>query len=254
MRFVLVGTGTTVPDAARGPAGFLVESEGRRILVDGGTGTLTRLAGLGVDARTLDGGVYSHRHVDHCGDLVPLLFTMKVGPEIQRTTDYPIWAGAGFADFFRGLEGVYGRWIQPEAWKVRVTELPLDAPASAELPGGVRLDTRPAAHTAGALHLSFTGPDGFRVVFSGDTGPSEALVELARGADVLVTECAVPQQDPWGAHLWPDEVARIVGAARPRRVVLTHLYPMVDPEEALAVVRAAGVPVERGEDGQVLTR
>lgn len=254
MRFVLVGTGTTVPDAARGPAGFLVESEGRRILVDGGTGTIGRLAALGVDARTLDGGVYSHRHVDHCGDLVPLLFTMKVGPERARDRDYPIWAGAGMIEFLRGLEGVYGRWIQAESWRAVVTELPLDGPGSANLPGGVRLDTRPAVHSAGALHLSFTGPDGFRVVFSGDTGPSAALADLARGADVLVTECAVPEPDPWNSHLCPPEVAALIDAARPKRVVLTHLYPMVDPEEALRVVRAVGVPVERGFDGQILER
>lgn len=252
MRFTLVGTGTTVPDADRGPAAFLVESDGARILVDGGTGTIRRLASLGVDARMLDGGVYSHRHVDHCGDLVPLLFTMKVGPERARNRDYPIWAGAGFGDFLRGLEGVYGSWIQSESWRAVVTELPLDGLGTARLPGGVRLDTRPAAHSAGALHLAFTGPDGFRVVFSGDTGPSPALAELSRDADVLVTECAVPTPDAWNSHLCPAEVAALINAARPKRVVLTHLYPMVDPEEALAVVRATGVPVERGYDGQVI--
>lgn len=254
MRFTLVGTGTTIPSAERGPAAFLVEAEGKRILVDGGTGTLGRLAALGVDARRLDGGVFSHRHVDHCGDLVPLLFTMKVGADVPRTRDYPIWAGEGFQDFFAGLEGAYGRWIQPEAWRVRITELPLDAAGSALLPGNVRLDTRPANHTAGALHLSFTGPNGYRVVFSGDTGPSDALAELAAGADVLVTECAVPEPDPWNSHLWPQAVADIVAAARPKRLVLTHLYPMVDAAEALRVASTGGVTAERGFDGQVLER
>lgn len=254
MRFILIGTGTTVPDAGHGPAGFLVESNGVRLLVDGGTGTLGRLAGRGVDARTLDGGVYSHRHVDHCGDLVPLLFTLKVGPDVVRTRDYPIWAGAGFSGFLEGLRGVYGRWIESDAWGVPITELPLDAPGRALLPGGVRLDTRPAVHSAGALHLSFTGPDGFRVVFSGDTGPSVALAELARGADVLVTECAVPGPDPWNSHLSPADVAAIVAAAQPRRVVLTHLYPSVDRAGALATVRAVGIPTELGYDGMVLER
>ena len=254
MRFILVGTGTTIPDATRGPAGFLVESQGKRVLVDGGTGTIGRLAKLGVDARTLDGGVYSHRHVDHCGDLVPLLFTMRVGLELPRTRDYPIWAGMGFREFFASLAPAYGHWIQPESWSVPITELPLDGAGTALLPGGVRLDTLPAVHSAGALHLSFTAPDGYRVVFSGDTGPSEALIALARGADVLVSECAVPAPDPWNSHLWPAEVARVASLARPKRLVLTHLYPMVNPDEALRVVAASGVPVERGEDGQVLTR
>lgn len=254
MRFTLVGTGTTVPDSARGPAAFLVESGGARVLVDGGSGTMARLALLGVDARDLDAGVYSHRHVDHCGDLVPLLFTMKVGAEKPRRRDYPIWAGRGFLDFFRALEAAYGKWVQPEGWKVRIGEFSLDGPDGTDLPGGVRLDTLPAVHAAGALHLSFTGPDGYRVVFSGDTGPSIALATLARGADVLVTECAVESPDPWNSHLCASDVAAIVDAARPKRVVLTHLYPMVDPVAALRVVGATGVPVERGHDGQVLTQ
>jgi ribonuclease BN (tRNA processing enzyme) len=254
MRFHLLGTGTTLPDATRGPAGFLVEDGATRILVDGGTGTIGRLAGIGVDARDLDAGVYSHRHVDHCGDLVPLLFTMRVGIDKPRSRDYPIFAGAGFREFHAGLERVYGRWIVPPDCDVPITELSLDGPDGADLPGGVRLDTLPAVHSAGALHLRFTGRDGFTVVFSGDTGPSDNLARLATGVDVLVTECAVPDADPWGSHLAPPEVAAIVAAARPRRVVLTHFYPMVDEAEALRVVRATGIPVERGYDGQVLER
>lgn len=254
MRFVLVGTGTLVPDAERGSAGFLVESDGARVLVDGGSGTLQRLARLGVDARRLDGGVYSHRHLDHCGDLCPLLFAMKVGVEVPRTRDYPIWAGAGFRAFLDALVGVYGTWIVSERWKVVVNELPLDGAAHAELPGGVRLDTLPATHSAGALHLRFTGPDGYTVVFSGDTGPSENLARLAAGVDVLVTECATAGPDPWNSHLHPEAVAAIVDAARPKRVVLTHLYPEVRPDEALDRVGRVGVPVERGYDGQVLAR
>jgi ribonuclease BN (tRNA processing enzyme) len=252
MRFTLVGTGTTVPDIERGSAGFLVEEAGRRVLIDGGSGTMGRLARLGVDARTLDAGVYSHRHVDHCADLVPLLFAMKVSPDAPRLRDYPIFAGEGFQAFFHALEAAYGSWIQPTAWKVRVNELPLDGAGTATLPGGVQLDTLPAVHSAGALHLRFTAPDGTRVVFSGDTGPSEALIALSRDADVLVTECAVAEPDPWNSHLWPDAVAALVDAARPKRVVLTHLYPMVDPHDALTIVRRVGVPTERGTDGMVI--
>ncbi len=253
MRFTLIGTGTTVPSAQRGPAGFLVEEGRARVLVDGGTGTLQRLAKMGVDARDLDGGVYSHRHVDHCGDLVPLLFTMRVGIDRPRLRDYPIWAGAGFHDYFEGLRQLYPMWLTSQRYTVPITEMSLETPDGADLPGDVRLDTRPAQHSEGALHLRFTAPGGATVCFSGDTGPSEHLVELARGVDVLVTECAVPGPDEWNSHLWPEAVAELVDAARPRRVVLTHLYPTVDPHDALRRVRSTGIPVERGFDGQVLT-
>lgn len=251
-RFVLLGTGTLVPDTERGPAGFLLEAGGARILVDGGSGTLMRLKHAGVDARELDAGVYSHRHIDHTGDLPPLLFAMRVGIERPRHRDYPIWAGQGFADFLAGLQGVYGSWIHSERFAVPVTELPLDGPGEALLPGGVRLDTLPARHTGGALHLRFTTPEGRSVVFSGDTGRSENLATLAAGADLLVTECASDGPDPWDAHLSPEDVAEVVRAARPKQVVLTHLYPGLDPARALAVVAEAGAPVQRGRDGMVV--
>jgi ribonuclease BN (tRNA processing enzyme) len=249
MRFVLLGSGTTLPDPERGPAGFLVEHAGHRVLVDGGTGTIRTLARMGVDATTLSGGVYSHRHLDHCGDLAPLLFTFKVA---RRPDLYPIWAGAGFADYLDELHRVYPGWLRSERWGPSVTELPLDAPGEAMLPGGVRLETRPAIHGAGALHLRFTDPSGFRVVFSGDTSPSPGLHELAAGADWLVTECAGADGTVIGDHMWPEAVAELVSGARPRRVVLTHLYPETDPAEALRIVRATGVPTERGTDGMVL--
>jgi len=247
MRFVALGTGTSVPDPARGPAGFLVSARGHHVLVDGGSGTLQRCARAGVDPRSLSAGVYSHHHPDHCGDLVPLLFAMRVGPPPRRG-DYPIFAGHGFAAFFDGLRGVYGKWIEPGRGKVVLHELPLDRPASVELPGAVQLTTRPAHHSAGALHLSFEA-DGRRVVFSGDTGPSEALVELASGCDLLVCECAGSDDEPVPGHLWPAEVARVVREAQPGLVWLTHLYPHVDPDEAVATVAAEGRPVRHAHDG-----
>jgi len=245
MRFTVVGSGTALPHADRGPAGFLVEAGDARILVVGGSGTLQRLARLGVDATELDGGVYSHRHLDHCGDLGPLLFAMCVPPKRQRP--YPIAAGQGFAEFLSGLQALYGRWVQPPGG-VPLTELPLDGPGTHTLPGGITLRTRPANHTAGALHLRFEA-EGRAVVFSGDTGPSEALVELCTGADLLVCECAGSDQDPIPGHMTPSDVLDLLIRAQPAQAWLTHLYPVVDEAVALATVRQSGVPVRRARDG-----
>jgi ribonuclease BN (tRNA processing enzyme) len=245
LAFTVVGSGTALPDAERGSAGFLVQSGSTRLLVDGGSGTLQRLARMGVDATTLDGGVYSHRHIDHTGDLTPLLFAMCVPP--KREAPYPIWAGEGFADFLAALTAVYGKWVQPDGG-VPLTELPLDAPGQADLGGGLRLRSRPAAHSAGALHLRFESGE-HSVVFSGDTGPSEALVELASGADLLVVECAGSEDAPIPGHLWPSAVRDLVAAARPGQVWLTHFYPDVDEQRALSIVAEAGVSVRRAADG-----
>ncbi|MCA9491521.1 MAG: MBL fold metallo-hydrolase [Myxococcales bacterium] len=246
MRFTVLGSGTSVPDAARGPAGFLVEHGGVRWLADAGSGTLGRCARAGVDPRDLDGVVFSHHHPDHCADLVPLLFSMRVGPP-PRTLDLPIVAGEGFGTFFSGLQGVYGKWIQPGRGKAVLTELSRSEPAQHDLGGGLVLRTRPANHAAAALHLRFEA-GGVSVTFSGDTGPSEALVELAQGTDLLVCECAGTDEHPVRGHLSPKDVAALVRGANPGAVWLTHLYPNVDPGEALRVVASAGRPVRHARD------
>jgi len=250
MKFTVLGSGTALPSADRGPAGFLLQHERTALLIDGGSGALRQIARLGIDVRDLDGGVFSHRHVDHCGDFVPLLFALRVGGSNPRLRDYPVWAGEGFKGFHAGLESVYGRWIQSDDWAVDINELPLDGPGRAALPGGITLDTLPAKHSAGALHLRFSA-GGKVVVFSGDTGPSNNLTRLAAGADLLVCECAHDVADPWECHLHPEGVAEIVAAARPKRVALTHLYPNTDPARAVAVVSAAGAPAEHAADLQL---
>ncbi|MCB9694996.1 MAG: ribonuclease Z [Alphaproteobacteria bacterium] len=240
--FTVLGSGTSIPSATRGPAGFLVQADGSAWLVDGGSGTSTRCMQAGVDPQSLAGGVYSHWHPDHMADLVPLLFSFRVR---DRREPWPIWAADGFQDVLAGLQGVFGKWIAPPGG-VRHEVLSLERPSVRSL-GAIVLRTAPANHSAGALHLRFEHPSG-AVVFSGDTGPSEALVELARGADLLVCECAGSDLERVPGHLWPAAVLDIVERARPGRVWLTHLYPHVDPEEAVATVSHAGVPTVHAED------
>jgi ribonuclease BN (tRNA processing enzyme) len=250
VRFTLAGTGTLVPDGERGSAGFLLQDGGTALLVDGGSGTIQRLARSGFDARFLDGGVYSHRHLDHCGDLPALLFTLGYSFDMPRSRDYPIWAGQGFPAMMTGIGAAWGKQVSTGRFAVPIVELPLSGPGHAELPGGILLDTLPANHEEGALHLRFTGRSGATVVFSGDTGPSENLVKLARGVDLLVCECALPEGHPYPLHLAPSHVAALVDAARPRQVRLTHFYLGTDPEAAVALVASTRVSTSRGFDGE----
>lgn len=241
----MLGSGTTVPDPGRGPAGYLVQAGERTWLVDGGSGTVDRCAAAGVDPRALDGGFYSHRHPDHCADLVPLLFSMRVGPP-TRDRDYPIWAGEGFAEFLSGLQAVWGKWTRFDDSGPVVHELSLQAESRVDL-GALQVITRPANHSAGALHLRFEADDR-AVVFSGDTGPSDELVALASGADLLVCECSAPDDRPVEGHMTPGSVVELVEAAQPEAVWLTHFYPGVDPAEAVMRVRKTGVPCRRADD------
>ncbi|MEO0601784.1 MAG: ribonuclease Z [Myxococcota bacterium] len=245
MRLTVLGSGTSVPDPQRGPCGLLVEVGARAFLIDGGSGTLQRCVKAGVDPRKLAGGIYSHHHPDHCADLVPLLFSMKVGPP-SRADDYPIWAGAGFGDYFAKLQDAHGSWITPGDGAVHIHEMSLDGPDEADI-DGLLLRTRPANHSASAIHVRLEA-DGRSVVFSGDTGPSDHLTELARDADLFVCECAGSDEAPIEGHLTPSTVAAIVDEARPLEVWLTHFYPGTNPTEAVATVAKTGVAVRRASD------
>lgn len=243
MELIVLGSGTTFPDPDRGPAGLAVRAAGTTLLVDGGSGTIQRLCRAGIAPGALDAGVYSHWHPDHMGDLVPLLFTFRV---TRRERPYPIIAADGFATILEGLQGVFGHWLNVAGEPVATRALPIDGPGRIQL-GAITVHSRPANHGAGALHLGFEH-DGHLVVFSGDTGPSDALVELATGCDLLVCECAGADDAPIEGHLTPSQVADIVDRARPQAVWLTHLYPEVDPAQAVATVGATGVPVHHAND------
>ena len=246
MRFVVLGSGTGLSDPKRGPAGFLLQVGGTSWLIDGGSGTLQRCARAGCRPEELTGGFYSHRHPDHCADLVPLLFAQRID---GRTQPYPIWAAEGFSDYLKALRAVYGKWMEPSGG-VEVHEISPRGRQTCVVQDGLTLVTAPAQHSAGGLHLRFETPTA-TVVFSGDTGPSESLIELSRGADLLVCECAGSDEEPVAGHLTPSDIAQLAQAARPRAIWLTHFYPQVDEGLALSTVRASGVSTRRAEDGDV---
>jgi ribonuclease BN (tRNA processing enzyme) len=78
-----------------------------------------------------------------------------------------------------------------------------------------------------AIRLSV---DGRTLVYTGDTGPSERVVDLARGADVLLAEAAHPPGPdlPAGLHLTGREAGEHAAAAGVGRLLLTHIPAWVD--------------------------
>jgi ribonuclease BN (tRNA processing enzyme) len=74
------------------------------------------------------------------------------------------------------------------------------------------------------------------------------------GCDVLVAECALPEPAPFEGHLTPTSLAEMANAARPGLLLATHVYPPLEPETAVALVREAySGPTEAAADGMVLS-
>lgn len=249
MRVRLLGTGTYLGDPERGAPGTLLRTSEASVLVDAGSGTLQRLARAGLDPAFLDAVVLTHRHIDHCNDLAALLFCMKHQQRPRRLHDLVLAGGDGLGEHLDHLYALWGSSLRADNFDLQVIELPLDGPGEAELPGGLTVASMPASHPEGALHLRFRAPDGATVAISGDTGPSEALEQLAAGVDLLLCECGNPAGVRFPLHLDANDVAHIAAAARPRRVILHHYAPRPDVDADVARIAATGVPTAWGEDG-----
>jgi ribonuclease BN (tRNA processing enzyme) len=92
-------------------------------------------------------------------------------------------------------------------------------------------------HYVPAWGLSIVGPDGARLVYTGDTGPSESVVDFACGADLLLVEAALrhaSQDDVERGHLTAEEAIDLATRARARSARIVHYPPSRRPElEAL---------------------
>jgi ribonuclease BN (tRNA processing enzyme) len=244
--WVVLGSGTGIPTAARNAPGYLLLAGDERVLFDAGSGTLRRLAQEGVAPSAVSRVFLSHFHTDHTLDVIALCFALK-SPTQDRGGELPIHAPDGFADLLARMQALYGHWIVPD--KTRVVPHVMRPGEAAELPWG-RVRAARTAHTPEALCYRIELKGGGTLTYSGDTGWSEDVARFAQGSDVFVLECAVPPDRSVPYHCNPQEVGRMARLSGVPRLVLTHLYPEVEPYDLEALVRKeyAG-EVVRARDG-----
>jgi ribonuclease BN (tRNA processing enzyme) len=106
-------------------------------------------------------------------------------------------------------------------------------------PFGVRSWLLPHSVPNAGLRLEANGQV---LAYTGDSGPSPLLAELARDAGLFLAEATHPWQVEGGSARYlssarqAGEVAREAGAGR---LVLTHLWPGTDPDEAVRAAAAS---------------
>lgn len=267
---VLLGTGFPRPDPhASGPATAIVI--GRRVfLIDAGPGVERQLAAAGLPINGVEATFITHLHSDHTLGYPDLILTSWVmgrrrplevygPPGLHAMTDHLL---AAYAEDIRvrteGLER------EPaDGYRVSVHEV---RPGSIYDSAGVRVTAVPV------LHGSWTYAFGYRfetphrvIVVSGDTRPAPALMQAARGADVLVHEvyygANIRAEARPGGDLWPkymrefhtsdSELGAIAARVQPKLLVLTHILRYGASDSALlARVRKGGYvgPTAVGHD------
>lgn len=220
MRLTVVGCTGSAP-GPRSPAScYLVEHDGFRLVLDLGNGAFGPLQGH-ADPASVDAVFLSHLHADHCLDVAPFVVWHRysgrskpglvplyapVGAEQRLALAYDM-DGAGLTDVFDFVP------VGPGSFQLGPFEVTLARTVHPVECYAIRL-------TAGGRSL----------VYTADTGPSDRVVELARGADVLLAEAAHPpgQDLPPGLHLTGKEAGEHAAAAAVGRLLLTHVPAWVD--------------------------
>ena len=248
MEIVFLGTGTGVPLVRRGSPGLAVISGDMTFLIDGGAGTLRQLARAGMSYNDLDYILLTHFHPDHVGELIPYLFATRYWPGFTRVRPARVYGPVGLDYLFDKFKEAFGHWVTPPEDRVVFEELPVMQKHVFHC-GSVEVQSGPIPHSPESTGYRLTEPGGPTLVVTGDTDYGPGLVELARGADLLVTECSFPEGQKVEGHLIPSLAGRAAREAGVRSLALTHFYPETEGRDLLSFVRKEfDGPVTLAED------
>jgi ribonuclease BN (tRNA processing enzyme) len=250
----LLGTGTPAPSLARQSSGYLIEIGTDLIVWDHGPGAHQRLLESGHRTIDVTHAFFTHLHYDHCMDYGRLVLQRwdqgagRIG-ELHVYGPPPI---ARMTEQLFGRDGVYGPDIQArvehrsslDVYEARGGKLPRQRPAPrvTEIHAGSVVEGADWKLTVGhAQHVQpYLECLAFRldtkegsICYTGDSGPSDSIVELAKGCDLLIhmnhyfsgTEPSPAYRAACGNHRDNAIIAKRAGV---KTLVLTHLLAQID--------------------------
>lgn len=209
---------------------YLLEAADQRLLFDCGPGAATALSRYCAPSE-LAAVFLSHRHLDHCFDLVvlgkQLLYARLVG-DGSDDRRIPLYVPVGVGDVLRRLNHVLPIGDRPESNLDNVFDTGFEI---VEFEPSATLRCGPIEVTPVAMHhripshgFRVVTPDGRAFAYSGDTGPTPAFSALAGGADLLLSEATLDHSDRWGdGHMSAAEAGEAASRAGVGELVLTHL-------------------------------
>lgn len=244
---IVLGTAASVPDAAHDTIGLLLRGTGWSVLVECGGSSLHKLARLGVDMDTLRAVVLTHRHADHIYGLPMLVQGLWLS---GREEPLPVYGPGEALEVARTMLGLFGLDERPDMFTLEWFPVPPREGRRVLRVGDVRITSAPGIHgDVEALALRFdNSASGRSIVYSGDTGPCQAVIRLAAGVDLLIHEASGGDH----GHSSPAQAGEVAREAGAQKLALIH-YPVrgVDLEAwRLAAAEFPG-PVTLAQDGDV---
>jgi ribonuclease BN (tRNA processing enzyme) len=257
-RLITLGTlGGPNPRARQANSSNLLIVNGALYVIDAGDGVTRRLAKAGIDIREIGTVFLTHHHSDHTGSLGLL---MGIAWAQNRTKPINVYGPPRTEELVKAAVQYYrinaeimiaegSRSVPPSevffGHDVGTGLVFHDANIKVTAVENSHFDWGGAAGKFKSYSYRFETPDRV-IVFTGDTGASDAVTELARGADLLVTETAsfddrmqlmikngqwqsmtpaqqaVTQQQATQGHMTSEIIGKMAARANVKAVVLTH--------------------------------
>jgi ribonuclease BN (tRNA processing enzyme) len=271
MELIVLGSGG--PRATgRGETSYLVSIAGvPRVLIDAGSGAFVEIGKLDLDLEKMDVVLLTHLHIDHSADL-PSVFNARA-----LSADSPITyhvfgpdAGGEFPSTTRFLHLIFDRggiYQYQRGFGVEETIDGKDLPNALNTPeteifseGDLHIREIATHHgdcPSVAYRVEFKNQS---ITFAGDMDASALanLEKLAKDTDLLIVHAAIldPPDTPailLTLHTPPKQLGEAAKAANAKRVLLSHIPPVVESRsaEVLRSIHASYAgPVEFAHDGQ----
>jgi len=244
VRLTVVGSGTSQPQAETPASGLLIETATTALLIDCGQGIIRELLTIR-DPRELDAIVIGHMHADHYIDLVSLRYLLPW--EGVAGEHLPVLLPPGGKGRLDALASAISE--RPRFFDDAYSVLEYD-PAHRLHVGDLTISFVAGQHYVPAWGCIVRDPAGATIAITGDTGPSEAFADAARGADLFVAEATLVSaefDDPRRGHLTPEEAIEMADGAGAAQVVLVHFRD--DLRERIEAACAARPGAQPGRPG-----
>lgn len=230
-RVTILGRAGSFPAPGEPTTGLLLSTATTHVLIDCGSGVLVNLLKV-LSPELLTGVIITHLHPDHVSDLTVLTHLVR----------HYIWVRDHGKDQDRkGASRPIPLYVpyQPTG---RVLSLPMDEAFDRRFYGedsriglgDIEFTFAETSHAVHCLALRATH-GGASFVFTGDTGYSRHVVNLALGADLLAVELSAPDSQAGRAarvgHLTPHEAARLIIDSGAARALMTHFVMGYDADE-----------------------
>lgn len=238
----MLGTGAALPDPERGQSAILISTDsGRHYLLDCGEGATRQMVRANINPADVGVVLLTHLHHDHISDFPYFVISswmlnrtdapLVLGPRgTKRFVGHLFEDGAFHADFL-ARSSLQARKDNIAAVRPEVREM---SPGLVYEDGDIRITANHVEHLPHHICECFgvrLELEGKVLAFSGDTSPCDAMIELARDADLLIHECTFPEsilahraRNGTGhhGHTSPVELGLIAKQSNAKSVVATH--------------------------------